>query len=116
MTNGRPSVLLYDWDNTLVDGWAAITAALNSVFEAFGHASWTVSDTRNRVRVSLRESFPLMFGDRWEHARDIFYATLNDQHLHHVKPMHGVSEVLAVGVAWPQGVVSNKAVLFCVAR
>ncbi|MDB5401792.1 MAG: family hydrolase, partial [Rhodopila sp.] len=30
MTNHRPSVLLYDWDNTLVDGWAGITAALNA--------------------------------------------------------------------------------------
>ena len=28
MTDDRPSVLLYDWDNTLVDGWAGITAAL----------------------------------------------------------------------------------------
>ena len=28
----RPTVLLFDWDNTLVDGWAAITAALNVVF------------------------------------------------------------------------------------
>ena len=58
MTDTRPSVLLYDWDNTLVDGWAGITAALNAVFAAFGHTLWTVEDTRNRVRVSLRESFP----------------------------------------------------------
>ncbi len=74
MTDNRPSVLLYDWDNTLVDGWAGITAALNAAFTAFGHTLWTVEDTRNRVRVSLRESFPVMFGDQWEHARDIFYA------------------------------------------
>ncbi len=39
MTNARPSVLLYDWDNTLVDGWAGITAALNAAFTAFGHRS-----------------------------------------------------------------------------
>jgi len=47
--------------------------ALNATFTAFGHKLWTVDDTRNRVRVSLRESFPVMFGDRWEQARDIFY-------------------------------------------
>ncbi len=57
--SGRPSVLLYDWDNTLVDGWAGITAALNAVFAEFGHPLWTKEDTRNRVRVSLRESFPV---------------------------------------------------------
>ena len=109
LTHGRPSVLLYDWDNTLIDGWAAITAALNATFTAFGHALWTVEDTRNRVRVSLRESFPVMFGDKWEQARDIFYATLTDRHLDLVTPMPGVPEVLEAGIPWPQGVVSNKA-------
>jgi phosphoglycolate phosphatase len=112
MTDNQPSVLLYDWDNTLVDAWAGITAALNAAFAAFDHTLWTVEDTRNRVRVSLRESFPVMFGDKWEHARDIFYRTLSDQHLDHVGPMDGVPDLLEAGVAWPQGVVSNKAGAF----
>ena len=105
----RPSVLLYDWDNTLVDGWAGITAALNATFTAFDRPLWTVDDTRNRVRVSLRDSFPVMFGDRWEEARDIFYETLTHKHLDHVTPMPGVPDVLTAGTNWPQGVVSNKA-------
>jgi phosphoglycolate phosphatase len=109
MSDPRPSVLLYDWDNTLVDGWAGITAALNAAFTEFGHQLWTVDDTRNRVRVALRESFPVMFGDRWEHARDVFYAALSRQHRDHVAPMPGVPAVLEAGMVWPQGVVSNKA-------
>lgn len=109
MTDTPPTVLLYDWDNTLVDGWAGITAALNAVFAAFDKPLWTVEDTRNRVRVSLRESFPVMFGDAWEQARDLFYGTLRDQHLDHVQPMPGAAEALRAGARWPQGVVSNKA-------
>src|SRR3954469_5334912 len=105
----RPSILLYDWDNTLVDGWAGITVALNAVFDAFAMLHWTAADTRARVRVSLRDSFPVMFGADWERARDIFYATLEARHLHHVAPMPGAAEALAAGAAWPQGVVSNKA-------
>ena len=112
MEHHRPSVLLFDWDNTLVDGWAGITAALNAAFTAFGHPTWTIEDTRNRVRVSLRESFPAMFGQRWQYARDIFYDTLSAQHLAHVSPMPGVPAVLQAGSAWPQGVVSNKAGAF----
>ena len=57
-TSLAPTVLLYDWDNTLVDGWAAITAALNAVFAEFAMPAWTAEDTATRVRVSLRESFP----------------------------------------------------------
>ena len=105
----HPTTLLYDWDNTLADGWAGIAAALNAVFAAFAMPPWSVADTRARVRVSLRDSFPAMFGAEWEHARDIFYAALEDQHLRHVAPMPGAADALAAGAPWPQGVVSNKA-------
>jgi phosphoglycolate phosphatase len=108
----RPSVLLYDWDNTLVDGWAAIAGALNAAFAAFGKPLWTMEDTKSRVRVSLSESFPPMFGDRWEEARDIFYAAFREGHLEFVQPMPGAADALAAGTAWPQGVVSNKAGAF----
>jgi len=102
-------VLLYDWDNTLVDGWAAITAALNATFSHFGLPLWTRHDAVTRVRVALRDSFPPLFGDRWEQARDVFYASFRAQHLDHLHPMPGAAEALAAGVGWPQGVVSNKA-------
>ena len=105
----RPVALLFDWDNTLVDGWSGITAALNATFLAFGKLPWTVEDTRNRVRVSLKESFPVMFGDAWERARDIFYDTFTKDHLDHVTPMPGAAEALVAGAPWPRGVVSNKA-------
>jgi len=105
----RPVALLFDWDNTLVDGWAEITAALNAAFNAFGKPVWTIEDTRNRVRVSLKESFPVMFGDEWTRARDIFYDTFRGDHLDHVTPMPGAAEALLAGAAWPLGVVSNKA-------
>jgi len=104
----RPTILLYDWDNTLVDGWAGIAAALNAAFGAFAMPHWTAEDTRARARVSLAESFPGLFGSRWTEARDIFYAALTDLHLLHVHPMPGAAEALVAGGAWPQGVVSNK--------
>jgi phosphoglycolate phosphatase len=104
----RPSVLLYDWDNTLVDGWTGIAAALNAVFDEFAMPAWSVAETKARVRVSLRDSFPAMFGAEWERARDLFYAALEAEHLDHVRPMPGVGGALAAGVSWPQGVVSNK--------
>jgi phosphoglycolate phosphatase len=104
-----PAVLLFDWDNTLVDGWAGIAAALNAAFTAFGKPLWSVEDTKNRVRVSLKESFPVMFGDQWEHARDIFYERFRGDHLAHVAPMPGAEQALLAGAAWPRGVVSNKA-------
>jgi phosphoglycolate phosphatase len=105
----RPAVLLYDWDNTLVDGWAGLTAALNATFSAFGLPAWSVAETKARVRLSFRESFPVLFGpERWEAARDHFIRVMEARHLDHPTPIPGVAGLLEVGAAWLQGVVSNK--------
>ena len=36
---------------------------------AMGKPLWSLAETKARVRLSLRESFPLHFGERWEEAR-----------------------------------------------
>ena len=65
----RPRAILFDWDNTLVDSWATIHEALNFVMGAMGKPEWSLDDTRTRVRLSLRESFPMHFGERWREAQ-----------------------------------------------
>jgi phosphoglycolate phosphatase len=109
MTIGpRPTALLYDWDNTLVDAWAGVTAALNVTFDAFGLPRWTDEDTRQRARLALAPSFQTMFGAEWERARDVFHGAMRDGHLRHVRPMPGAAAALEAGRPWRQGVVSNK--------
>ena len=104
-----PCAIVWDWDNTLVDGWTAIAAGLNATFEAFGMAPWSVEDTRARVRHSLRDSFPGMFGARWEEARDIFYRAVRARHLEVLRPMPGAAAMLRVAAGFvPMAVVSNK--------
>jgi phosphoglycolate phosphatase len=105
----RPAAILWDWDNTLVDGWAAIEAGLNAAFRAFGLPEWDRATVLARVRKSLPESFPPMFGADWERARDIFYAEVRARHLAVVAPMPGaVAALSAAGAIAPQAVVSNK--------
>ncbi len=104
----RPTLLLWDWDNTLVDGWASITAAMNAAFTAFALPHWTVEETRRRARVSVKDAFPPMFGADWRRAREVFYAAFDENHLDHVTPMPGAREAIEAGGALPQGIVSNK--------
>ena len=104
----RPEVILFDWDNTLVDGWAAIQSGLNAAFRAFGLPEWDRELVLARVRRSLRESFPDYFGADWERARDIFYAEVRATHLEVLTPMPGIPAMLAGLPALPLGVVSNK--------
>jgi phosphoglycolate phosphatase len=104
-----PSALLWDWDNTLVDGWVAIQAGLNAAFRAHGLPEWNRKQVLANVRRSLRESFPELFGGDWERARDIFYAEVRARHLSVLSPMPGAEAALrAAATLAPQGVVSNK--------
>ena len=104
-----PCAILFDWDNTLVDGWAAIRAGLNDAFRAFGLPEWSEAEVLANVRRSLRDSFPALFGAEWERARDIFYAGVRAQHLAVLRPLPGAAEAIAAAAAlMPCGVVSNK--------
>jgi len=105
----RPDAVLWDWDNTLVDGWAAIEAGLAATFRAFGMPVWDRTQVLANVRGSLRDTFPGMFGADWERARDIFYAEVTACHLGVLNPMPGAAAAIAAaGRVAPQGVVSNK--------
>jgi len=106
----RPQAILFDWDNTLVDNWGTIQTALNAALTAMGFPAWTQEETRLRVRASMRDTFPRMFGERWPEARDIFYATYRASHLETLRALPDAGEVtraLAKAGLYV-GVVSNK--------
>jgi phosphoglycolate phosphatase len=105
----RPHAILFDWDNTLVDNWGSVRAALNAALVAFGMDPWSEAETRRRVRRSLRESFPELFGDDWKRARDIFYKAFEAEHLATLRAIDGAGEALGeLAREAVLGVVSNK--------
>ena len=104
-----PRAILFDWDNTLVDTWETLRVAINAALVAFGQAPWSAAQTRQRVRRSLRDSFPDLFGDDWQEAREIFYRTFEAQHLATLEPLPGAGALVAeLALRIPLGVVSNK--------
>ena len=106
----RPRALLFDWDNTLVDSWDTIHEALTVTFTAMGHPPWTLQETKLRVAKSLRDSFPALFGARWEEARQRYLDAFVAIHLARLKALDGAEEMLAelTGAGLPLAVVSNK--------
>jgi len=105
-----PRAILFDWDNTLVDSWATIHDALNFLMRKMEKPEWSIEETRERVRLSLRESFPLHFGERWEEAREIYLDRFRSIHLDRLTALPGREAMLRsladTGIFL--GVVSNK--------
>ena len=105
-----PSAIIFDWDDTLVDNWESINSALNTTLKAMGKKSFSLSKTRNRVRKSMRESFPILFGKRWKEASDLFLNEMRKDHLTKLEVISGIPGLLEgikdIGI--PMGIVSNK--------
>ncbi len=103
-----PAAVLFDWDNTLIDGWSGITAALNVVLAAWGKPSWTVAEARERIRGSVRDTFPEMFGPDWRRAQQMLRDTMMTQDLGHLTLMPGAEALVEAAARWPGAIVSNK--------
>ncbi len=105
-----PDAILFDWDNTLVDTWPTIQDAMNHTLAHFGMPVWSMEETRLRVRKSMRDSFPGLFGDRWQRAADVFYERYRAIHVKRLEPLPGAEDLLQflhdAGIF--TGVVSNK--------
>lgn len=90
----RPRAVIFDWDNTLVDSWPVIQDALNTTFRAYDLPEWSLDETKAKVRHSMRDSFPGIFGDEWEKAGEVFYARYAEIHADAVVPATGAAELL----------------------
>lgn len=107
----RPKMILYDWDNTLADSWRAILAGMNNALVSHNMPAWTLEQMKERARLSMRDSFPALFGeDNWKAARDLFYAGFRAVHLQELRALDGAEALLSAASALtiPQAVVSNK--------
>lgn len=109
-----PKAVVFDWDNTLVDTWPVIHAALSTTFETMGKEPWTFEQTKQRVAKSLRESFPGLFGDRWEEAADVFYRAFESFHLERLEAIDHARALLEdiERAEIPCCIVSNKTARF----
>lgn len=106
----RPKALLFDWDNTLVDTWPCIERATNITLTTMGHQPWTPAEVRARVAGSLRDTFPKIYGERWQEAREVYYRSYEQVHLDALTEIRGAADFLkaAAKSGVYMGVVSNK--------
>lgn len=110
MSLKRPSAVLFDWDNTLIESWGVIHEAMSLTLLAMGQKAWSRDETEFRVRGSLRDTFPDLFGIRWREAEKVFYDSFSTIHLQHLKPIAEAEGLLAdlQAMGCYLAVISNK--------
>lgn len=90
----KPDLVIFDWDDTLVDNYAAIHAAINAARGGFGLPIWSLAETRQNCRIALKEIFPIWFGADWEKAQTLFYDAFAAQHLTFLQVKGGAAQLL----------------------
>jgi phosphoglycolate phosphatase len=90
----RPTAVLLDWDNTLVDSWPNMYESLRETFLAMNRAPWTIEETKQRVHLSLRDSFPVLFGNDWQRAMKIYYESYERRHADKITPLPDAETLL----------------------
>ncbi len=73
----RPRAVIFDWDDTIVDNWPLALEALNTALVHMGMPAWSDAEARTKAGPSARDLFGGLFGDKWEEADTVFYATFN---------------------------------------
>lgn len=107
----RPDLVIFDWDNTLVDTFPLLHAAYNAMLRHFGHEEWDEVQARKGIRIAAKDSFPQMFGaDNFETAMNIFYGEIEGRHLQELVVIPAAKALLAHLKAQniPMAVFSNK--------
>jgi phosphoglycolate phosphatase len=105
-----PTALFFDWDNTLVNNWPAVHAALNAVRVRYGLAPFGYEESKHCAARSARDSFPEWFGDQWQEAHDFFYTAFRERNLEFLTVLPGADALLhyAKATNLPCVIVSNK--------
>jgi phosphoglycolate phosphatase len=69
-----------------------------------------LTETKARVRHSLRDAFPALFGDRWDEARKLYLDHFTSMHIERLTPILGAAELLAEAqqAGFHLAVLSNK--------
>lgn len=105
-----PKAILFDWDNTLIDSMPVIYQAMSKTYDHFGLKIKPYDEYKHQLGLSLRNTFPDLFGNRWEEAKEMYLNAFQELHLEMLSPYEQALELLeyASEKVGCLGVVSNK--------
>ena len=92
--NLKPKAIIFDWDNTIINTWPFIQRAIDDTMTEMGKEPWGLEKVKNSVFLSMRESFPVIFGENWEKAGEIYKKNYLKQNIDDLRILDGALELI----------------------
>jgi len=90
----KPTAIIFDWDNTLVDTWPLIQKAINVTLEKYSKPIWTIEQVRDNIHKSMRDYFPEIFKDNWQEAGEIYRNAYNAINIEQIQLLPSALELI----------------------
>ena len=90
----KPSIIIFDWDNTLIDSWYIQDFVLSKALSELGITSWDIDAAETYKHHSLKDALPHIFGDDWLRVREAYYRYFEKAHIDLLKPVENAEKVL----------------------
>jgi len=90
----KPTAIIFDWDNTLVDTWPLIQKAINVTLEKYSKPIWTIEKVRDNIHKSMRDYFPEIFKDNWQEAGEIYRNAYNAINIEQIQLLPSALELI----------------------
>lgn len=88
------TLILWGWDNVLIDTYPAILAAQNDMLTHFGKAPWTEAQSRRAMAMPRHQLIQELFGPKRAEEAWQYYLNSYQKHAAHIQLKPGAPEVL----------------------
>ena len=106
----KPKLVIFDWDNTLINSWDKLHHCLNYTMQILNMPAWSLSEVKRTMHKSSRDFFPQIFSDNWLKAKELFYEAYQLDSAAPVIPLKNAHLVLKIlkDLGIKISIVSNK--------
>lgn len=106
----QPEAIIFDWDNTLVSTFELLKVSVNKTLSHFEMPTWTDQEIRQRSQLSAKDSLPLVFGNRWPLALEVFTKAYQAHAAELLQPLPGALSLLQANqrLNIRMAIISNK--------
>ena len=108
--NTKPSLIIFDWDGTLVSTLGLLHDAHNHARIKLGHTPWTLDEYKSHMHNSSLKLYPELYGERAEEGLDHLYKYVEENHLTGLAPLDNALNFVEMlsSRKIPMVLVSNK--------